>query len=118
LKTVSAYLNSNGGTLLVGVGDRGDILGLHKDGFQDKDKLNLHFTNLVKHHIGEQYLPFIESKVFDVDGKRVLKVKCEKSDKHVFLRHSGMEEFYVRNGPSSTRLDGQALIDYIKHNFG
>ncbi len=117
LKTIAAYLNSNGGTLLVGVSNDGEILGMEKDGFPDKDKLNLHFTNLIKASIGSEYLPFINHDLITIDGKSVLKIECLQSNKHVFLKAGNGEEFYVRNGPSSVRLDGSSLVDYINNKF-
>lgn len=117
LKTIVAYLNSNGGTLLVGVSDKGEVTGLEKDNFPNNDQLNLYFTNLIKSHIGSEYLPFIQYELFSVDDKHVLKVDCDESDKRVFLKIGKDEEFYVRSGASSTRLEGSALIDYINHKF-
>ena len=118
LKTVVAYLNSYGGTLLVGVSDGGNILGLEKDGFVDNDALSLHFTNLIRHRIGNEYLPFIRFEIFPINDKHVLKIDCDKSNRHVFLKDGDEEEFYVRNGPASVKLSGNALVDYISHKFG
>lgn len=116
-KTVAAYLNSNGGTLLVGVSDKGEVVGMEKDGFPSNDRLGLHFTNLVKEYIGNEYLPFIKFDIVSVEDKSVLKVDCKKSPKHVFLKTGQDEEFYVRNGPASVKLSGSALVDYINYNF-
>ncbi len=117
LKTITAYLNSGGGTLLVGVSDKGEILGIDKDNFESNDKLSLHFTNLIKNHIGAEYLPFIGFEIVNVNSGHVLKIDCKKSDKYVFLKCDKEEEFYVRNGPSNAKLNGNSLIDYISHNF-
>ena len=117
LKTIAAYLNSNGGTLLVGVSDKREIVGTEIDNFPDKDKLNLHFTNLIKESIGSEYLPFIQHEIISINGKDILKIECRASDKHVFLKMGNGEEFYVRNGPSSVKLDGSSLVDYIRHKF-
>ena len=117
LKTLVAFLNSDGGTLFVGVGDKGEIQGLEKDGFQDNDALKLHLTNLLKQHIGSHYLPFIDFELFPVEDKHVLKIDCTRSDKRVFLKVDKEEEFYIRNGPSSVRLNGNSLIEYIEHRF-
>ncbi len=118
LKTVAAYLNSDGGILLVGVGNKGEVLGIEKDLFDTDDKANLHFTNLIKQHIGSEFLPYIKNDTLKVGDKSVLRVECDKSDRHVFLKRGDEEEFYVRNGPSSVKLEGSALIEYIKNNFG
>jgi len=118
LKTIVAYLNSHGGTLLVGVDNEGNITGTNKDNFENNDKLNLHFTNMIKNHIGSEYLPFIKHDLVNVNGEHVLKVDCDKSDNHVFLKLGDLEEFYVRNGPSSVKLSGSSLVDYIRNKFG
>jgi len=47
IKTVAAFTNSDGGTLLIGVDDDGNVLGLENDyaalGNADKDKFELHW---------------------------------------------------------------------------
>ncbi len=117
LKTIVAFLNTKGGNLLVGVNDGGQILGLENDGFKNEDKLGLHLTNLIKHHIGNEFLPFIKFEIVNVKDKKVLKLKCKESKKRVFLKIGHEEEFYVRNGPASIRLEGSSLVDYIQHKF-
>ena len=117
LKTLVAYLNSDGGTLLVGVSDDGRIFGTEKDKFINNDKLNLHFTNMIRYHIGNEYLPFIKSEIVAVNEKHILKIDCEKSNKRVFLKMGGEEEFFVRSGPATVKLSGSALIDYVNHRF-
>jgi len=117
LKTLCAFLNSNGGTLLVGVSDSGNVLGLENDHFENNDALKLHFTNLLKENIGNQFLPFIDFELFPVEDKHVLKVDCRRSDKRVFLKDENDEEFYVRNGPSSIKLKGNSMLEYIENRF-
>jgi hypothetical protein len=117
LKTVAAYMNSDGGTLLVGVNDKGELLGLDNDLFDNHDKLNLHFNQLVKDHIGKEFIPYVNSEVINIMDKHILKIDCKKCNRHVFLTHINGEEFYVRNGPSSIKLEGSNLINYIKNKF-
>jgi len=118
LKTVTAYLNSDGGTLLIGVGDNGEIVGIEKDNFINSDKASLHVNSLVRDNLGGEHLPFIKSEIVDVNGKNVLKIDCKKSHKEVFLKNGNEEEFYVRNGPSSVKLSGRALLGYVNYKFG
>lgn len=117
LKTMAAFLNTSGGDLLVGVNDSGHILGLELDGFQNDDKLGLHLTNIIKNHIGNEYLPFIKSEIISITDKKILRVTCKESKKRVFLKTGNEEQFFVRNGPTSIRLEGEALVDYIQHKF-
>ena len=49
--------------------------------------------------------------------KKILLIICKRSEKQVFLKSGNEEEFYVRNGPASIKLEGSSLVDYIKHRF-
>ncbi len=73
LKTITAFLNTDGGTLLVGVADDGSISGIDHDGFSTNDKFYQHYTNLVQNHIGNEYLPLIKSKLIQIKEKTILK---------------------------------------------
>lgn len=117
LKTIAAFLNTNGGVLLIGVDDSGKILGLDSDGFSSVDKIGLHLTNLIKSSIGNNFLPFIRFEVLRMNDKVVVMVRCKPSRTQVFLKESGEEKFFVRNGPASIKLEGSSLVDYIKHKF-
>ncbi len=117
LKTISAFLNSEGGTLLIGVSDQGFITGIEKDNFMNNDKFNLHFTNLIKEHIGNEFLPYLHSELVLIEGKNILKVDCMKSEKPVFLKYNKSEEFYIRVGAASVQIIGSKLVNYIKNSF-
>jgi len=117
LKTITAFLNTNGGILLIGVDDKGEILGLEQDGFQSVDKIGLHLTNLINTSIGNNFLPFIKFEIINIEGKVIILVRCNESKRQVFLKDGNEEEFYVRNGPASIKLKGSSLVDYIKHKF-
>ncbi len=118
LKTLSAFMNSKGGTLLIGINDSGEFLGIKKDGFPSNDKFALHISNLIKTRLGKNALPLIKISFLEVDEKTILKIDCKKSPKPVFLKTpENEEEFYIRGGPSSTQIKGSELIEYIEKNF-
>ena len=118
MKTIAAFLNTDGGTILIGISDDGTVAGIDKDNFQGKDNYHRHFTNLVKHYTGTEYLPFIESEIIPFEDQNILKVDCLPSTKEVFLKmDNNDEEFYIRAGPSSVRLDGSKLISYVNQRF-
>lgn len=116
LKTIVAFLNTEGGTLLVGVKDDGSILGIDKDQFLSEDKFLLHFSNLTNERIGRHYIEQIQYGLKEVNGKKILRVDCKPSPDPVFLKGSG-EEFYVRNGPSSVLLTTSEVLEYAKKHF-
>lgn len=117
LKTIVAFLNFHGGTLLIGVKDSGKLLGIENDKFENVDRFSLHFTNLIKSKIGKEFLPLINSKSISIEGKTIFKVDCKKSDKQVFLKTPEGEEFYTRAGPSNAQLKGSELVEYILRRF-
>lgn len=117
LKTLVAYMNSDGGTLLVGVKDNSEIIGVEQEGFTNHDKLHLHVTNLIKNTIGKEYFHLLHFDLIPIQGKHVLKIESKKSEKPVFLKGYDQEEFYIRNGPSSGKLSGSALLEYVERRF-
>ena len=117
LKTIVAFLNSNGGTLLLGVSDKGEIAGIERDQFPNADKFNLHLTNLIKQRIGKKYLRLLNIEAIEGEEITIVRVICKKSDKQVFLQTGQDEEFFTRAGPSTSQISGNELIEYIETHF-
>jgi hypothetical protein len=117
LKTLAAFLNAGGGTLLIGVADDGSVVGLAADGFPNEDKMSLHLVNLVRDRVGDLFLPYIHPEFADQDGGRVLTVRCERGPKPAFVREGGTQRFYVRGANATTELTGQAIVDYTAQRF-
>ena len=119
LKTLVAFMNTDGGTLLIGVSDDGEVRGTDIESFDNLDKMNLHLTNMIASAIGNDYLPYINFRSLDYeDGKYVIRVDCQKTKKAVFLREGKSEQYYVRSGPSSVELTGMSLVNYINNRYG
>lgn len=116
LKTLVAFMNTDGGTLLIGVSDDGTIRGIDLDGFDNRDKLNLHFTNMISSSIGNEFLPYIHFNLVDFsEDVAVMRATCTRSKKPVFLKEGKSEQFYVRSGPSSVELTGMNMINYVRN---
>ncbi|HSB92319.1 MAG TPA: ATP-binding protein [Flavitalea sp.] len=113
LKSVVAFCNTEGGTILLGVNDKGHILGLEADNFQNDDKCLLHIQNLLSEHVGVEYLPYIRFGVLEIDDKKILAVQCAPLKRIMLLKSSGKEQFYVRSGPSSVELPMSKVLEYV-----
>ena len=118
LKTIAGFLNAHGGTLLIGVADDGEVLGLAADGFPNEDKMGLHLINLIKDRIGDVFLPYIHPHFEDQDGERVLIIRCEKGPKAAFVKDGSQQRFFVRGGNATTELSGNSVMDYVRQRFG
>ncbi len=117
LKTISAFMNTSGGILLIGVSDNGEINGIEKDEFENKDKFTLHLTNLIKEKIGKRFMHLIDYSIIETKGKAIIKINCAKSNKPVFLKEDESEGFYIRIGPASVKLEGSDLLNYVNRKF-
>ncbi len=118
IKTIAGFLNSDGGDLLVGVSDDGQVVGidyeiekLHR---ALDDNFLKHFKNKFKERIGEQFYPRVSYDIVDVSGKSVFRVSCRPSDIEVFVDG---KDFYVRTNPATDKLDGPKLLEYVKQRF-
>ena len=117
LKTVAAYMNTEGGILLVGVNDDGEIIGLGKDHFKTEDKQMLHWVNLVKSYLGAEFIPYMRSTFESIGDKRVLVVECLPSKKPVFFRRDNDESFFVRMTNTTQALKTSESLAYIGEHF-
>jgi len=119
IKTISSFLNSNGGVLLIGVGDDGMIVGLENDFStlkkKDRDSFELQITSLIKKYIGSEFLTDYSINFEDIEEKIVCKIvvprRCKKP---VFFEKS---EFYIRPGNSTQPLNMEETTEYIKLNW-
>lgn len=117
LKTIAGFLNTHGGTLVVGMSDDGMPVGLEVDHFQNEDKMSLHLVNIVKSRINPQALTSMHIHFEDHNGGRVMLVECSESSNPVFVKDDQIERFYIRTGPSTTELTASQTQEYIKERF-
>ena len=111
LKTIAAFLNTEGGDLLIGVADDGSVVGIEKDWLDNDDKFMLHLVQVVRNALGDRAGTCVDPKTQELDGGTVCVVSCQRSPEPVFLRWKGMEsaeegDFFVRSGPGTVKLPG------------
>lgn len=126
-KTVAALGNSKGGTLLIGVADDGEILGLEPDynslTSPTRDGFELHLRNLLNQQFGPT---FVTSKVavrfHAVGDKQVCQVETQPAKEPVIVtlkdkNGHAVEKFYARSGNSSQEIPLSEMNAYIKGRF-
>jgi hypothetical protein len=118
LKTIAAFLNTEGGTLLIGVADDGTAVGIGADQFPNDDKFMLHLYTVIKSSMGTDVTRYVQTGFDMYEGKRVCVLRVKKSERPVYLKVKGKdEEFFVRTGPSSEKLAPSDLVQYISEHF-
>lgn len=117
IKTISAFLNSNGGTLLIGVNDEGKILGLNEDynslSKKNRDGFLLALTNLINRDLGKKLHKYISINIISINESDICIVSSLQSEKPVFIKKNDKEEFYIRTSASVQPLNVKEAYDYI-----
>ena len=117
LKSIAAFLNTSGGTLIIGVDDNKNILGLENDKFQDDDRMLLHLTKLIQHRIGIQHTRFVNAAIEESNGGKILRIDVKPASAPAYIAHNNDEIFYIRTGPSTSQMKVSEIYDYIKDRF-
>lgn len=122
VKTVAAFLNTDGGTLLIGVGSDGTLRGLDLDYPQVKPPNGDGFVNWLTTHLinalGGAAVMRTRARVIQHQGKEVCRLDVGRSPRPVRAKTSKESEvFYVRMNNASRTLMDEALDDYIAHHW-
>jgi Putative DNA-binding domain len=122
LKTIAAFVNTEGGDLLIGVADDGLVVGVEHDQLENDDKFMRHLAQVVRNGLGDRAGTCIDPRMQAVDGKSVCVVTCQRSPEPVFLKWKGIEaasegDFFVRSGPGTVRLPTESAKEYIRTRF-
>lgn len=118
LKTIAAFLNTEGGNLLIGVADNGRVLGLKED-FSTLQKPRtddyiLFLNNLVFNSLGADLSPCIQFSVVRIKEKDVCRISVRRSPRPVYVKDGQRELFYLRTANSSVPLRTSATVEYCK----
>ena len=127
MKTVAAFANSQGGTLLIGVGDDGEVIGLEPDyhslGGVDCDKFELHLRNLLNEQFGKGFVANkVVIKFHGIGGKEVCQIETAAAKEPVIMKVKDkngqvIEKFYARSGNSSQEISLSEINLYMKERF-
>lgn len=122
VKTTAAFLNTDGGTLLIGVADDRTVLGLELDykTFSKKDPRDAYenfLTTLLLGNFGKDTAALISIGIHELNGNDVAKVSVKPSPKPVFVKEDKYEHLYLRAGNSTRLLSTREAIEYCKMHW-
>nr|WP_300146035.1 RNA-binding domain-containing protein [Propionicimonas sp.] len=126
-KTVCAFLNADGGTLVIGVDDAGRALGLDPDlatlKSPDHDRYELWLRDLLTTGLGQTAATAVGIEFPAVptpEGETVVcRVTCRPSPRPVYLRPAkgSAPELWVRSGNSTRQLTVDEATEYVMHRW-
>ncbi len=122
LKTLAAFLNTEGGDLLIGVADDKTVPGIAADGFENDDRFLLHLSHVVAQGLGDRAGTCIDPRIQLVHGRPVCLVGCQRSPEPVFLKWKKVEkspegDFFVRLGAQTKKLTPDSAAEYIRTRY-
>jgi predicted HTH transcriptional regulator len=115
---LAGFLNSPiGGTLLIGVTDEGEIIGLEKD-YQtlkkpNQDGFEQTIMAAVASNLGADVCHCVHILFHVVDAKDVCRIIISPAPRPVFLEQGNAPKFFVRTGGGTRDLNIQEAVDYI-----
>ena len=125
VKTIAAFLNAEGGVLLIGVADDGTIPGIDDDyrfmKVPDRDRYELWLRDLLSQGIGPTATALVVVEFHEVEGHDVCLVRIPASQRPVFLRPAKGETataLVVRVGNSTRELPVDEAVAYCTQRWG
>lgn len=122
-KTIAAFLNTKGGTLLIGVDDSGTVLGIEPDfGYLRHDKRNadgwlLSLREAIVNALGREVSGAIHASLVLHEQRTVAVVHCPPRASETWLREDGTERFYIRASNATEELTGRELVRYTREHW-
>ena len=117
LKTIAGFMNSNGGTLLIGVTNGGKILGLGKDyqslRKENRDGFEQAVITAVSVNLGADLCQRIMIVFHSIDGLDICRVIVMQSSRPVYIEHSGNQKFYARTGGGTREMNIKEAVEFI-----
>ncbi|MGE0490530.1 MAG: DUF262 domain-containing protein [Vulcanimicrobiota bacterium] len=126
VKTVGGFLNAEGGTLVIGVDDEGQVLGLENDyktlgSKANRDGYELFLRQHLDNFLSVPTARIVRIRFEQLQGLDVCVVSVAPSARPVFSRalEGGKQpsEFWVRIGNATKQLHGEEMVQYQKDRW-
>ncbi|GGC73867.1 DUF262 domain-containing protein [Hoyosella rhizosphaerae] len=125
-KTVCGFLNGEGGTLIIGVDDDGNVLGLERDmstlgAKGNPDGFELALRQMLDNSLSVSTAGLVRIRFETLNEQTICVVSVAPSGKAVFAKSSNdntVSNFWVRIGNATKQLHGDDLIQYRDDHWG
>lgn len=123
VKTVAAFLNSDGGNLLIGVQDDGSISGIEPDhqvvgaDKQNRDFYERWLNDLLLRQCGKEHTANLLISFVRLEEMDVCRIAVSRASTAVYIRENDQDKFYVRTGNSTNALTTSEVVAYHQQRF-
>lgn len=122
MKTLAGFFNSYvGGTLLIGVADNGEIVGLAND-YQtlkkpDQDGFEQTLMTAISMNLGADLCSLVHILFHKLGDQDVCRVIISPARRPVFLSQGNTPKFFVRTGGGTRDLNIQEALEYVNNRW-
>jgi ATP-dependent Lon protease len=123
IKTIAGFMNAAGGTLLVGVADDGEVVGIKKDiktlgSKQSRDGFALWLTGLLDSALGPTATANVSVSFDELADLLVCRIDVQRSRRPVFVRGAkGEADLYVRLNNGMRLLNTADALEYSNSHW-
>ena len=121
MKTVAAFMNTEGGIIVIGITDQKTVNGLLDDYTslpkKNHDGFENHFNQIFSTTIGVVHRPLVTLSFHKHRGKELCIVTVKPNEKPIYVKTDGAEEFFIRTGNTTTSLQMSDTSSYIKSHW-
>jgi serine/threonine protein kinase len=118
IETLAAFLNTDGGTLIIGVKDDRTIVGIDVDyprvKPRSRDGWRLTFDHLVTHELGGEVMGCIDLQLEPWQGHTIAVIRCSAREEPTWVG----DELYVRYTASTERLSTRRAVAWWRQRWG
>ena len=116
-KTLVGFMNHRGGSLLIGVADDGEVVGLEHDyktlKNKGRDGFELCITDIVTSRIGADTCSFIHCVFYEIEGRDVCRIIVESVVEPVYLMDGNTSKYFLRTGNGTRELDAREAMAHV-----
>lgn len=117
-KETAAFMNKDGGVLLIGVDDKGNVVGVEQEYAQHakgRDGYQLTLSDIIQSAIGKAAAMRVKISFVPHKGKEVCVVEVPRSSQAVYVKDGQNDRFYVRTNGGCQELGPKDVVSYLQH---
>jgi len=120
-KTLAGFMNTMGGSLLIGVADDGSVLGLENDyntlSRKDRDGFTQLLTSTISDKMGVPACRLVRILFHEHEEKDVCRIIVLPSPVPIYVTEDKQAHLFVRTASGTREMDVQEAMTFIKERF-
>lgn len=117
LRSIAGFLNANGGVILIGVNNTGEVTGLDNDYWSLKNKNSDGFQKrlmlVISNRLGSDICVKVHVSFHQIEFKEICSLFIEPSHRPVYINEGNRTVFNLRTGTITSPLTTSETLEYL-----